>query len=123
MQPMRKIFAISTMFMAMLSSCDDPGEGERFQAARRQAEPIVFAINSYRNEHGFYPSKIDDLVPKYFSKKFIDDHVAGKSVSFFYQKTTDDEFIFEFIYTGPGRNRCGYVMDSKPINWECWGHY
>jgi hypothetical protein len=107
----------------LLVACDDPGEGPRFEAGRKEAEPVVAAIHAYQVEHGRYPAKLDDLVPKYFTKRFLDEHVPGRPISFFYQTNSDGSFLFEFVYSIPGRNRCGYILNTDPIKWECWGHY
>ena len=122
-QSMMRSFIFVPVLCLLLAACDDPGEGPRFEEGRAQAEPVVSAILAYRVEHGRHPATLDELVPKYFSRRYLDDHIPGKRISFFYQTNPDGSFLFEFVYSIPGRNRCGYILNSDPIKWECWGHY
>lgn len=123
MQPVKRAFITIAAICLALAACDNPGEGPRFETGRQQAEPVIEAIHAYRDEHGRYPARLDDLVPKFYSKRFLDDHTPGRPIPFFYQTNPDGSFLFEFVYSYPGRNRCGYVLNSDPVKWECWGHY
>ncbi|MFZ2753085.1 MAG: hypothetical protein WAZ48_06515 [Lysobacteraceae bacterium] len=106
-----------------LAACDDPGEGPRFEAGRKKAELVLAAIQEYRSDVGRYPASLDDLAPKYLRKKDLGEHVPGRSIAFYYEPYPEGSFLFEFAYTGPGRNRCEYVPDSKPTKWSCLGYY
>jgi hypothetical protein len=122
MQMMKKILIVVSGLL-VLAGCDDPGEGPRYEAARREAEPVLMAIHAYRSQYNRYPSSLDDLTPTPFTKEFIDSRALGQSIAFSYTLEKDDSFFFEFVYTGPGRNRCRYVLNTSPAKWDCWGHY
>lgn len=46
-----------------------PPTNARFEAMARSGQPIVQAINDYRNEHRLLPNRLEDLVPKYLPKQ------------------------------------------------------
>lgn len=117
-----KSLAVIVMCLAV-SACSEPGAGRNYERAKKQAQPVVKAIELFRVKHNSYPRTLDELVPAYLDAKVLQEHVPGSSVSFYYRSGNSNEYKFEFDYSGPGRNSCSRNQTHEQGFWECKGHY
>lgn len=107
-----------------LAACDAPGEGRRFERARREAEAVMAALSRYRTDAAPNPHRLDALSPRYLPQGFFDADRPGRAAVYFdFQPVDADTYDFAFGYNGPGMNRCDYIRGTAPPQWRCSGHY
>jgi len=116
-------FTASAIAAVLLLGCENPGEGRRFESAIMEAEPVLAAIQKHHATTGKYPDSLSKISPELLNRNLLRKHSTGKSISFYYELKSEKEFIFEFTYNGPGRNRCSYIPKTNPPKWDCWGSY
>ena len=82
-------------------------------------DPLVHALADFQKDHGTYPDSLDELVPAYLPTLPKGD--ANQRPSDPEYVASEDTYLLEFRYTGPGLNTCGF--DQTTGAWECTGYY
>lgn len=95
---------------------EPPGVGEKAEKGYAASEPVIAALEKYRNDHGAYPETLTELVPDYLPAA----PTKTEDLDFSYSKTGDG-YQFSFHYLGPGMNSCTFTPESKA--WDCSGAY
>jgi hypothetical protein len=123
--PRRTVVAIALTALAVqLSACQlmtgpNPGAGLRDRQTQRRAQPIIAALERFCHDRGYYPTKIQELVPRY-----IADQTALGAGSFTYT-ARGKGYRLGYAYVAGirplhGVNQCEY--DSTKKKWECSGY-
>jgi hypothetical protein len=99
----------------LFGAAEPPGVGEKAERGYAALDPIIKALEQYRNDKGTYPELLDELVPDYIPD--IPKEVNDESI--FYAKT-GGSFALSFHYLGPGMNTCTYTPEKQ---WQCSGAY
>lgn len=79
-------------------------------------EPVVTALDRYKQLHGAYPSTLEVLMLEQPGA-----WVAGDRDQLTYLSADDGTYTLEFTYYGPGANRCWRT--SEMVNWDCTGYF
>ena len=97
-----------------------PGVGAVPRAAKRRADAVVSALESYKSSENRYPSRLQDLVPADLSDTVLPRFLTVVPTGLDYQTdSAGHSFRLQFHYAGPGSNRC-WRTDSSAI-WQCSG--
>jgi hypothetical protein len=81
---------------------------ERAEQVQRNLH-LAFALSAYHRDRGLYPSKLDDLAPKYLSV-IPDDLFSGKSL--IYRPTKTGYLLYSVGVNGRDENGRGF--DDEP---------
>ena len=121
-----RAFAVALLPL-LLTSCFGPGPG-RGAAARtgfHTGEHIIVALDRFRDEHGHYPAKAQELVPDYLAS--LDAFAmtyGGDPEHLSYRREKDGSFSLGFSYVSgfpSSISHCGYT--SKTRKWDCHGYF
>ena len=100
---------------AFLPTDEPPGVGERAEKGYAASEAVIAALEQYRDDHGAYPEKLEELVPDYLPSAPSKTDELDFSFS-----STGESYRFSFHYLGPGMNTCTYTPVEK---WDCSGAF
>jgi hypothetical protein len=106
-----------------LASCyfaGTPGKGHTAELGYQAATPVIAALGSFRRDHGYYPAKLQQLVPHYVPDITVVQFRRGHLQGFEYQRE-GDAYTLTFVYYGAAANQCSY--DSKKKKWDCLGYF
>jgi hypothetical protein len=110
------ITIISLAFFA--DKCGEKaGEGELAKRGYATAQPVIEALEKYRQDNKTYPDSWIKLVPKYIKELPKDGNDLRFSYGFNEAKSV---YILEFTYDGSGVmgiTECSYYSDKK--SWTC----
>jgi hypothetical protein len=108
--------ACSAVQIPGLAPTDEPpGVGEKAERGYAASEPIIAALEKFREDNGQYPDLIAYLVPDYLPVLWT----GGDDLDYSYS-LTDEGYSFSFHYRGPGMNTCRY----RPAEgWHCSGAF
>ena len=97
----------------------NPGTGSRDRETQRKAQPVIVALERFRDDRGYYPRKIQELFPRYLANQ-----TALGAGSFTYAMRRGGYRLgFGYVAGVPplhGVNQCEY--DSIKKEWECSGY-
>ena len=110
--------AIVAVALATLTGCPAPGKGCKANRGYEHSEPVIGALERFRDDHGAYPEALADLVPTYITADALQPPVQ-ESYGFAYRRV-GESYELLFAYVGPGMNRCMYTPAAK---WKCWGYF
>lgn len=88
------------------------GCNEKFDKNQTSANLIIDALDGYKQDHGFLPEKLKDLVPTYLEeipKSSYDDR------EFIYEKSGD---VYELTYLGAFGVEATYHSSSKEWTYD-----
>jgi hypothetical protein len=112
------IAIISFTFIA--NNCGEKaGEGEVAKRGYATAQPVIDALEKYRQETGKYPDTWVKLIPNYL--KELPKDTDGLRYSYLYNESKN-MFVLEFTYDGTGVvgiTECNYYSNTK--SWSCGG--
>jgi hypothetical protein len=118
---MRKI-ALGLVFLFLLASCstikgyfEKPGVGEKAEKGYQVCEPVIQALEKYRQQKAAYPKKLAHLAPDYLAD--VPTKVNDEMINYSNEGTS---YKLSFSYIGPGINNCVYTPEDK---WSCVGYY
>jgi hypothetical protein len=100
----------------ILPTDEPPGVGEKAEQGYAFSEPIIAALEAYKNDHGSYPEDLDQLAPDYLPVA----PVAPDDLDYSYS-SDGPTYSFSFHYRGPGLNTCTY--ESEAEEWDCSGAF
>jgi hypothetical protein len=107
-------------FTFIADNCGDkPGEGEAAKRGYAAAQPVIEALEKYKQENGKYPDTWIKLVPKYLNEVPKDNN--GLRYSYLYNEGKNI-YVLEFTYDGSGVMgivECNYYSNTK--SWSCGG--
>ena len=125
---MRRATFLSTVVLCLLlTACfgPTPGHGAKADVGFRAGERVIVALDRFHGEHGHYPAKAEELVPRYLpSPDAFAYTYHGDSNQVSYRREKDGSFSLEFGYVAgfPSyMNVCAYT--SKTRKWRCVGYY
>jgi hypothetical protein len=97
--------------VVFLSACGRTGD---FQAQARAGQPIVRAIEEYREQTGNYPASLTNLVPNYLSAvPGTADLSSYKLAGWIYRTVTNGSLVSYNLRYYMGRGKVEY----EPPNW------
>jgi hypothetical protein len=111
---MRYFFVVAAF--TTFSACATPGEGPQAQQGYNTCEPIISALEAYKNSRGEYPQTLKDLKPKYL--KSIPEKLGEEPIE--YSRRSKNEFILDFTYIENGAVNCDYTPSRK---WKCYAYH
>ena len=120
---MRVLAVIALLIVAsLLSACQivmgpTPGENAKDRDSMRKAEPVIAAIEKFHSAHGYYPKKLDELVPHYIAD--------GATFAPFRYGVWKGEYSLDFSYvTGMlgFQSITGCTYEPKKKKWRCGGY-
>ena len=96
------------------------GESGKRRLARAYGAPVVVALDRYHQEHGDYPRRLADLVPRYLADSELT--APQTSILGYPFEYRVDSSAYELLvrYVGPGMNECRY---SPHRAWRCGGYF
>jgi hypothetical protein len=106
------------------SACvEKPGEGKQARQGFAAANPIINALENYRNEQGKYPGRLSELVPQYLEKdpqKDSQQDESGEIRFVYYPVEENTSYYLHLSYpTLFGADECRYTPAEK--RWICGG--
>jgi hypothetical protein len=105
---------------ASFTACiEKPGEGKQAQQGFAAADPIINALENYKNEQGKYPARLSELVPQYLEK---DPQKDDKSEIRFVYYPAEESTSYSLRLSYPtifGADECRYTPAEK--RWTCGG--
>ena len=114
------ILLICLLAASFLTACmEKPGEGKQAQQGFAAADPIINALENYRNEQGKYPGRLSELVPHYLEK---DPQKDDKSEVRFIYYPAEESMSYSLRMSYPtlfGADECRYTPTEK--RWVCGG--
>ena len=116
-------FLLSLGLFALLffsAGCfDKPGEGKLAQQGFAIADPIINALEKYKNEHGKYPQRLGELVPEYLEKDPQKDD-AGEIRFIYFPAEEGGSYYLRLSYPSFfGTDDCSYTPAER--KWSCGG--
>jgi hypothetical protein len=105
----------------LITSCgprpaeEPPGVGRKAEIGYAACEPVLAALEEFKEANGSYPAALRELVPDYLIT--VPEVINGEPVMY---RPTDDGYTLSFAYVGPGMNICTY---SPGPGWRCSGAY
>ncbi len=120
MKPLRLLLLIVIVIVilacnASLPTEEPPGVGDKAERGYALSEPVIAALEEYKEDNGVYPEALAELAPNYLPA------VPKKNDELdFSYSSTGDSFTFSFHYVGPGMNTCAYTPEKQ---WQCSGAY
>ncbi len=123
----RAISLAAAALCLLLTGCfgPAPGHGAKANVGFRTGERVIVALDRFQGEHGHYPTKAEELVPRYLpSPDALAYTYHGDPNRVFYHREKDGSFSLEFGYVAgfPSyMNSCSYT--SKTRRWRCVGYY
>jgi hypothetical protein len=110
--------------LSFSSACvEKPGEGKQAQQGFAAADPIIAALENYKNEQGRYPRRLRELVPQYLEKdpqKNPEKDDAGEIRFIYYPAEENTSYNLRMSYpTLFGADECRYTPTEK--KWACGG--
>lgn len=94
---------------------EPPGVGEKAERGYAASEPVIAALEAYREDQGGYPELVVHLVPDYLPVLWT----GGEDLDYSYSLTSEG-YSFSFHYIGPGMNTCTYKPEA---GWRCSGAF
>lgn len=88
-------------------------EREQSERNRQLCQPILDALQRYRQKEGAYPSNLDALVPNYIDQ--IPRMLNGEVPKY---ERTSSSYALAYSYAGRALYLCQYKPESR---WECFG--
>lgn len=104
-----------------LAGCDHPGEGPKAQRGYARSQPVIQALERYREEHRMYPTELTTLVPRYLPPTALQPPNDPAQNHPFEYRVERDSYELTFTYAGPGFNRCTYASATR--RWTCRGAF
>jgi hypothetical protein len=116
-----KLILITVFVFAFIANnCGDkPGEGEVAKRGYASAQPVIEALDKYKQETGKYPDTWVKLIPKFINEVPKDGN--GLRYSYLYNESKN-LYVIEFTYDGSGVlgvTECSYRSNTK--SWSCDG--
>ena len=105
--------------VVVLAACPPPGQGPAARNGYNACGPAIGALAAYHAEHGTYPVRLEDLVPRYLMRVPTKDGSRLESIR--YELKSSEGYFLQFRYVGPGMNYCDYSPTSA--KWKCGGYY
>src|SRR5882757_2310207 len=98
---------------------EKPGEGKAARQGFSTAEPIINALENYKNEQGNYPQRLGELVPRYLEKDPQKDE--NSQIRFIYYRVEENNsYNLRMSYPAFfGSDDCSYTPAGK--KWTCGG--
>ena len=96
---------------------EPPGVGVKAERGYAACNPIIDALEVYKETHRDYPTTLEELVPGLIAE--VPTSVPGAEI--WYEKT-EAGYRLNFTYTGPGMNICTYSPEAG-TEWKCSGAY
>ena len=96
-----------------------PGESDEARRLKRDAAPVVAALDRYRSVHAEYPRRLDDLVPEFLAPGVLPLKPVQTTYPVMYSGDSTD-YKLSFRYSGAGMNDCTFTPARQ---WECGGWY
>ena len=119
------MFALLTSASGLLfATCGFPGEpghGAKARIGFRRAEPVIAAVERYRQTAGRLPDSLQQLIPGFLEESRVTVVQRRLGGPLEYSRRGSDSYELMFRYGGPGMNQCEYASQAK--NWRCWGYF
>ena len=116
---MRRELLVLIVVVVALAGCPPPGQGPAARNGYSACGPAINALAAYHAEHGTYPGRLEDLVPRYLAR--VPTKAESRLESIRYEPKASEDYFLEFRYVGPGMNYCDYSPASA--KWKCGGYY
>ena len=115
MKPRTVIIALLLGMLLMFPSCGEPiSKIEEIESGQSRAEPILAAIERYRQDNGVYPALLQELVPGYIGA--IPKTVTGRNYE--YQlDTSAGGYMLCYQLASQKRVTCCYLPGLS--FWDC----
>ncbi len=101
--------------MGATVACSTPGETRSAKEGYVLLDPVIKAIEAYRQDFGTYPNQLSLLSPKYV--KLVPESYEGFPIAYSSDSKT---FQLRFSFKGGGMCECSYIPEYK---WHCRGYY
>jgi hypothetical protein len=109
------------LVLLLMTMCGPPsGAGVTAEAWYRKTAPIITALERYHLRHGYYPPKLDSLIPNYLSADQIPKEKFEVWDALEYQHDSG-AFRLIFRYSGHGWTKC--TFNSVDRGWKCYGAF
>jgi hypothetical protein len=114
-----KIILITILVFAFFADkCGEkPIESETAKRGMAIAQPVIIALEKYRQDNQNYPQSLPQLSPKYLKETFKNSENLNFNYNFNEQKKSY-EIEFNFNDSGiSGMSECSYYSETKA--WSC----
>ena len=91
---------------------EKPGTGPKALAGMSRAQPVIAAIERYRQDRGAYPGAIEDLFPDLAAA--IPKEINGHPILY---ERHGDSFDLTFSYASPLPTHCTFSPGTQ--KWKC----
>ena len=98
-----------------------PGQGDKAERGYRRAEPIIAALDSFRNTRHTYPHSLAGLVPRWLPGSALAPPRRSQENYPWVYTRSDTAYSLEFRYVGPGMNECVYTVPHR--RWSFAGRF
>jgi hypothetical protein len=112
---------ILALTLCALAACEPPGKGPKAERGYRRAEPVIAALERYRQARGAYPDSLPMLVPALLPDSALRIPQREQERYPFEYHRTPEGYELGFRYVGPGMNECTYASRDK--RWNCHGYF
>ncbi len=106
------------IFTFFATKCNEKaGESETAKRGFALSQPVIEALEKYRQDNQNYPQSIPQLTPKYLKETLKDSNELNFTYNFNEQKKS---YQLEFSYSEAGSvgiSECSYYSDTKA--WSC----
>jgi hypothetical protein len=99
----------------MAGLLEKPGEGAKAEEGTRLCEPVIQALEAYRQRRTGYPERLEGLVPDHLQS--LPAAVGDRPIEY---ALTGSSYRLRFRYAGPGMNTCVYTPEAR---WRCTGYH
>ncbi len=115
-----KALLIGLLVLISFTACvEKPGEGKQAQQGFAAADPVINALENYKNEQGKYPGRLSELVPQYLEKD-PQKNESGEIQFIYYPTEENTSYHLRMSYpTLFGADECRYTPTEK--KWTCGG--
>jgi hypothetical protein len=116
---MRRLAWLVGLAACSFFGCETPGKGPVAEEGYRQAAPVIAAIDKFREQHGRYPGKLQELVPHYLShvRQVATFDSRRGNLQGFECYPERDQYELAFIYYSRSyENICMYHSNTKKWN-------
>lgn len=110
------LLAVSFEFSACVSTTttvdsSNPGSGKSAARGFTTSEPVISALERYKDQKGNYPGSIKELYPNYMT--IIPKTLNGYPLEY---KRDKQDYRLSFRYKEDRLNECAYTPEAK---WQC----
>lgn len=117
----KRILIFLCLLAAVFSAgcIEKPGEGKLARSGFLTAEPVIAALETYKNEQGKYPQALGELVPRYLESDPQKDE--NSEIRFtYYPVEENSSYSLRLSYPAFfGTDDCSYTPKEK--RWVCGG--